>query len=694
MMKNTESRDASVEQPQASNHSYDTTLGNIGEKNGGKEKKEMESVIGNQRPTTFPTSLDSKFSSLSEALDDIISSSIQALPMSSPPALHQDDRPGAHAVAGIRPIFYRPRSRPLAGMDMEGLRLELVPTSQNDRDHDSGLIHADPVDDSENGTIPIAEPMTTRAKRLWKKKLVLFLSLETICAQVLVAIFIVAFLLAPKSSHQTQSAMQQNGVIPIQENPGTVAPNTQATTSLWERLNLPEYTLRAMENPRSPQTKAYQWLSNNINNSNNTQHLPVWRLQQRFALATFYYSTRGDYWVKNQGWLDWDTNECNWEQLPGHYWDPNPAPYCDDNGQLLSLQFMLANKLDGTMPPEISLLQKSLERLRFSWNYQLKGNIPTEVGLMTKLTSLFLGTTHLSGRLVTELGQLHSLETLGIAGSKLVGTLPTELGTLSNLTMLLADGVNLSGSIPTEILRLSNLKSMGFSGCPLLDITSFVPEVVGKMHNLEMLFLDLGKPGRLASIPSEVGKLTNLATLSLNGFQLNAPLPSELALLTNLAYLTLQGNSISGTLPEELSKMSQLEFFNIQSNKLEGKILEQGVLHQLNKLWLLKISDNLLSGSLPTEVGLWSRLVNLELQNTRISGTLPTELLLLDNLTSLVVMNTSLTGSIPHGLCEKVLLPQENRCFGGSCYGVAPTNLSVCHGAQLCGCSCTPCPIT
>ncbi|CAB9512666.1 Leucine Rich Repeat [Seminavis robusta] len=396
---------------------------------------------------------------------------------------------------------------------------------------------------------------------------------------------------------------QQNEGIPIQDNAATTASITQAPILLWERLNLPEYTLRAMENPRSPQTKAYQWLSNNINKSNNTQHLPVWRLMQRFALATFYYSTRGDYWVSNQGWLDWDTNECNWEQL--RWSDPQAGEVdCNDSGKLLSLQFVAANNLDGTIPPEISLLHESLEVLLLSWNRQLKGSIPTEAGMMTRLTVLWFSATHLSGALPTELGQLQSLENLMISHSELDGTLPTELGNLSNLTTLGFQMANFSGSIPTEILRLSNLQSLSFLECPLLEKTAFLPGVVGNLHNLKILNLSNRKTGDLTSIPSEIGKLTNLENLIFTDFQFNGTIPSEMGSLTKLAYLTLKRNSISGTLPEELSKVSQLRVLRIQSNKLEGRILEKGVLHQLSKLLLLEISDNLFSGSLPTEVGL------------------------------------------------------------------------------------------
>ncbi|CAB9513465.1 Leucine Rich Repeat [Seminavis robusta] len=588
----------------------------------------------------------------------------------TPPTLSRARRasqvePGAYPVAGIRAMMHHPSRIPSTGRThgMDELGLELVSSSQDETHYDDDLVHADPVDDSENGEIATAEPITTRAKRVWKKKLCLHLSLQAIVAIAIVAIILLAFLLAPKMGNHKELGKHQNGVLPIDQRQPPPPPSTQEPSSLLEKLNLPDYTLTEMENSRSAQSRAYHWLSNNINKNNNGQNLPVWRLRQRFALATFYYATRGDNWVKNQGWLDWETNECNWEQIQSRR-VLDQAPACDDNGQLLSLQFKFANNADGTIPPEISLLHESLERVVVSWSFQLKGHIPTEVGLLTRLKEFVLGTTHLSGTLPTELGQLRSLEQLLISSNAFVGTLPTELGNLSNLTNFIFDGANFSGSSPTEILQLSNLKHLGFTNCPGLDIEAFLPEVTRNMHNLETLVLGGWKPGRLTSIPSEVGKLTNLATLNLKGFQHNGPIPSEMGLLTQLTNLNLQRSSISGTLPKELSKMSQLEFLNLQSNKLEGKVLEQGVLHLLNKLQLLQIRDNLFSGSLPTEVGLWSSLEILSLQNTKISGTLPTELLLLDNFASLVVVNTSLTGSIPRGLCNKVVLKRKESVLG------------------------------
>ena len=58
--------------------------------------------------------------------------------------------------------------------------------------------------------------------------------------------------------------------------------------------------------------------------------------------------------------------------------------------------------------------------------------------------------------------------------------------------------------------------------------------------------------GLSGSIPSELGNLDNLDTLSLYDNQLSESIPSELGNLDNLEYLYLGGNQLSGCVPTKL----------------------------------------------------------------------------------------------------------------------------------------------
>jgi hypothetical protein len=64
-----------------------------------------------------------------------------------------------------------------------------------------------------------------------------------------------------------------------------------------------------LEDPSTPQGLAYRWLLD----TDEAQIDPCTyaTVQQRYALATFYYSTNGDDWTNDAGWLT-GANECMW----------------------------------------------------------------------------------------------------------------------------------------------------------------------------------------------------------------------------------------------------------------------------------------------------------------------------------------------------------------------------------------------
>ncbi len=73
-----------------------------------------------------------------------------------------------------------------------------------------------------------------------------------------------------------------------------------------------------------------------------------------------------------------------------------------------------------------------------------------------------------------------------------------------------------------------------------------------------------------AEIPSEVGHLTGLTTLTLSG--VSGALPPELAYLFNLAELDLSDNRLCGEIPPELGSLASLQSLNLGGNQLSGEI--------------------------------------------------------------------------------------------------------------------------
>ena len=64
----------------------------------------------------------------------------------------------------------------------------------------------------------------------------------------------------------------------------------------------------------TPQRQALEWI---LTDTYSSEGLSDYRLLQRFALATLYYSTNGTEWRNGGGWLE-PTNECEWGGSEDH----------------------------------------------------------------------------------------------------------------------------------------------------------------------------------------------------------------------------------------------------------------------------------------------------------------------------------------------------------------------------------------
>ena len=104
------------------------------------------------------------------------------------------------------------------------------------------------------------------------------------------------------------------------------------------------------------------------------------------------------------------------------------------------------------------------------------------------------------------------------------------------------------------------------------------------------------------TIPPEIGDLTGLRNIALEGTQLTGPIPPELGNLSGLERLRLTTNQLSGNIPAELGKLTNLKELYLQFNALTGEIpAELGNLENLQELYL---HSNNLSGCIPSEIRL------------------------------------------------------------------------------------------
>ena len=197
---------------------------------------------------------------------------------------------------------------------------------------------------------------------------------------------------------------------------------------------------------------------------------------------------------------------------------------------------------------------------------QLSGEIPPELGNLTRLESLDLGYNRLLGEIPGELGNLTSLRHLNLGGNQLTG-IPAELGNLARLETLLLQAGRLSGEIPTELGNLSSLRHLNLGSNQL---TGGIPPELGNLTNLEDLWL--GYNQLTGGIPPELGNLTSLENLSLNNNQLTGEIPAELGNLANLEWLWLNNNQLTGEIPPELGNLASLQSLDLSGNQLTGCI--------------------------------------------------------------------------------------------------------------------------
>ena len=200
--------------------------------------------------------------------------------------------------------------------------------------------------------------------------------------------------------------------------------------------------------------------------------------------------------------------------------------------------------------------------------------------------------------------------------------------------------LGLRGTIPPEIGILTSLQSLRLNGNELVGT---IPPELRNLPNLQ--FLDLSGNGLAGPIPAQLGNLTNLESLVLYRNQLTGPIPSELGNLENLHTLRLGDNWLTGEIPSELGRLSNLQLLFLSDNQLTGSIPSE--LSILTKLSRLGIARNQLTGGIPVWLSGLSNLQLLHLSANQLGGPIPAELGDLEKLETLWLAGNELTGEVP-----------------------------------------------
>ena len=151
--------------------------------------------------------------------------------------------------------------------------------------------------------------------------------------------------------------------------------------------------------------------------------------------------------------------------------------------------------------------------------------------------------------------------------------------------------------------------------------------------------LDLEFNNLRGVLPSEIGDLTSLEELRLNGNNLTGAIPSAIGNLTSLQGLSLSANSLSGAIPSAIGNLTNLRQLFLSSNSLSGAIpSEIENLTRLEDLWL---DGNNLTGAIPSAIGNLISLEELRFDRNNLTGAIPSEI---GNLTRLETWNSIIYG--------------------------------------------------
>ncbi|XP_059073234.1 putative leucine-rich repeat receptor-like serine/threonine-protein kinase At2g24130 [Cryptomeria japonica] len=407
-------------------------------------------------------------------------------------------------------------------------------------------------------------------------------------------------------------------------------------------------------------------------------------------------------------------NICNWTGIT-----------CDHNQLVVSVVLKYRN-LAGTIPPHIGNLSfltilnlsnnhfsgpiphelGKLEKLQYIKLYEnsMHGSIPIGLGDCTNLLELRLNNNFLSGNIPSELSSLHKLQKLHLSSNNLSGIIPQDLANCTALRGLdLADNL-LSGAIPSKINGFRDLRVMRLRG------NRFVGEIPKSLSNCSKLrYLSLSDNALEGPIPYEIlTRLTRLQSLRLDSNKLNGSISEEIGKLWRLREIWFHNNSLTGSIPKALANCSSLELLYLFFNHLYGTIPEElGSLTRLRSLWLthnrpiyflmncteletlaignnkLEVTNNNLSGDIPPELKMLTRLQILNLGINQFKGNIFPFLLNCTQLQNLGLEVNNFVGSIPSDIGLKLANLQVFIAGGNQFSGGIPKSLGNCSQLSL-----------
>uniref|UniRef100_A0A1J3HZE1 Putative inactive leucine-rich repeat receptor-like protein kinase n=1 Tax=Noccaea caerulescens TaxID=107243 RepID=A0A1J3HZE1_NOCCA len=215
----------------------------------------------------------------------------------------------------------------------------------------------------------------------------------------------------------------------------------------------------------------------------------------------------------------------------------------------------------------------------------------------------------------------------------------------SRVTELSLDGLALTGKIGRGIQKLQHLKLLSLSK------NNLTGNIIALSNNNNLQKLDLSHNSLSGQIPSSLGSVSSLRYLDLTGNSFSGTLSDDFFNnCSSLRYLSLSHNHLEGQIPSTLFRCSVLNSLNLSSNRFSGNPSFVSGIWKLQRLRLLDLSFNSLSGSIPLGIFSLHNLKVLHLQRNQFSGSLPSDIGLCPHLNRVDLSFNRFSGELPRTL--------------------------------------------
>lgn len=214
-------------------------------------------------------------------------------------------------------------------------------------------------------------------------------------------------------------------------------------------------------------------------------------------------------------------------------------------------------------------------------------------------------------------------------------------------------------------------------------------------HSVTLYFQETSLAGPLPKMPQ------NLFEFDCSFSLINGGLTDEnFAGLNNLNYMVVSGLSLGSSIPDVFGSLQNLEFFYAADSLITGDLGYMRGMPSIRQHWVddnpglggplfpfiaelrtmesMSLTDNALTGSIPTEFGRMTNIEDLWLFGNRLTGTVPSEIGNLRRMKFFQVEGNDLTGVMPDQVCANTQFPSEVlTVLGADCSEVSVSCVSA-----------------